>query len=109
MIQKSIKIPSNVDDHGKHIKDYDLRIGTWNVRTIHRVGASSQLADGRNKCRTDITAIQEMRWTGQGCKRLASCDVYYSCHVGKHEFGCEYVVNKRLNHLVSGFTSVNEE
>ena len=33
-IQKSIKIPSNVDDHGKRIKDYDLRVGTWNVRTL---------------------------------------------------------------------------
>ena len=49
-----------------------------------------------------------MRWTGQGCKRLASCDVYHSCHVDKHEFGCGFVVSKRLRHLVSGFTPVNE-
>ena len=104
----SIKIPSKVDDHGKRFKDNDLRIGTWNVRTLHRVGASAQLADALIKCKTDITAIQEMRWTGQGCKRLASCDLYYSCHVDKHEFGCGFVVNKRLRHLVSGFTPVNE-
>ena len=31
------KIPSKVDDHNKRLKDYDLRIGTLNVRTIHRV------------------------------------------------------------------------
>ena len=29
--QNFTKIPSNVDDHGRRIKDNDLRIGTWNV------------------------------------------------------------------------------
>ena len=43
-----------------------------------------------------------------GSKRLASYDVYYSCHVTKHEFGGGMVVNKRLRPLVSGFTPVNE-
>ena len=47
-----------------------------------------------------------MRWLGQGCKRLAYCDVYYSCQVDKHKFG--FVVSKRLHHPVSGFTPVNE-
>ena len=27
------------------LKDFDLPIGTWNVRTFHRVGAFAQLAD----------------------------------------------------------------
>ena len=49
-----------------------------------------------------------MRWTGQQCKRLASCDVYYSCHIDKHEFGCGFVVSKKLRYLVSGFTPVND-
>ena len=34
----SKKITSNVDDHGKRLKDNYLRIGTWNPRTPHRVG-----------------------------------------------------------------------
>ena len=41
----SIKIPPKVDDHGKSLKDNDLKIGTWNVRTLHRIGASGELAD----------------------------------------------------------------
>ena len=36
--QNTIKIPYKIDDHGKLLKDYDIHIGTWNVRTIHRVG-----------------------------------------------------------------------
>ena len=77
----SKKFPSKIDDHGKRLKDNDLRIGTW-------LGVCDQLADAPMKCRKGITAIQEMRWIGHGCKRLASCDMYYSFHVDKHEFGC---------------------
>ena len=81
---------------------------SWNVHTLHRVSPCAQLADALIKCKTNITAIQEMRWIGQACKRLASCDMYYSCHVNKHEFGRCFVLSKRLRHLVPGFTSVNE-
>ena len=106
--KKRKKIPSKVDDHGKCLKDYALRIGTWDFRTVHREGASVQLADALIKYRTDITAIQQIRWIEQRCKSLPSCDVYYSCHVDKHVFGCGIVVNKSLRHIASGFTPVNE-
>ena len=60
------------------------------MERLHRIGASAQLADALIKCRTDITAIQEMCWIGQECKMLAICDVHYICHVDKHEFGCGF-------------------
>ena len=82
------KIPSKVEYQGKRLKDYDLRFETWNVCTLHREGASAQLAEALMKYKTDITATQEMRCIRQGCKRLTSRDVYYSYHVDKHEFGC---------------------
>ena len=104
----SDKEPLYVDDLGKRKKDYDLRICTWNVRTLYRPGASSQLTAALEKYRADITAIQEMRWTGQGCIKQKSCDIYYSCHAERHEFGCGFVVGHRLRHLVSRFTPVNE-
>ena len=53
------------------------------------------------KCRTAITAIQKMR-------RLESCTVYYSCHTDQHEFRCGFVINKRLRHLVSAFTPLDQ-
>lgn len=45
-----------------------------------QLGASDQLANTLIKLRTDITSIQEF-------------------HADKHEFGCVFVVNKRLRHL----------
>ncbi|XP_062123260.1 craniofacial development protein 2-like [Drosophila sulfurigaster albostrigata] len=89
-------------------KGYDLRICTWNVRTLNWEGASIQLADALEKLKADITAIQEMRWTGQGCSKRANCDIYYSCHAERREFGCGFVVSRRLRHHVSNFTPVSE-
>ena len=43
-IQESINIPFKVDDRGERLKDYDIRIGTWNLRILHKAGASAQLA-----------------------------------------------------------------
>ncbi|XP_043065425.1 uncharacterized protein LOC122320881 [Drosophila ficusphila] len=98
----------NVDDHGKRKKDNDLRVCTWNVRTLYRPGAAQQLADTLKKCRADIAAIQEMRWIGQGCIKKKDCDIYYSCHPERHEFGCGFVVGTRLRRRVSHFLPINE-
>ena len=95
------KIPSKVDDHAKCSKDNDLRKCTWNVRIFYRVSTSAHW-------RMPSRNVGRHYWIGQGCKRLASCDVYYSWHVDKHEFRSGFGVNKKLRHLVSRFTPMNE-
>lgn len=57
------KLPSNVDDHAKHLKNYDSKIGIWNVRTLYRVGDTVQQAKVLKKYMADITAVQEMHGT----------------------------------------------
>ena len=69
-ILESIKIPLKVDDHDKRLKGYGLRIDTWNIHTLHRMGAYAQLAGALIKYKANITAIQEMRWIGQGRKNV---------------------------------------
>ena len=61
-----------------------------------------------NNYNADITALQEMRWTGQGYTKLRSCDIYLRGHASRHEFGRGFAVGKRLRHRVSGFTAVDE-
>ena len=101
--------PPNVDYPRKHFKDHDLRICTWNVRTLYREGAVHALADVLEKYKADITAIQEMRWIGKGVTTTPKGDaLYYSCHETRHEFGCGFVVSRRLKHLVSRFNPVDE-
>jgi hypothetical protein len=36
------------------------------------------------------------------------CTVFYSCSNNKHQFGTRFIANKKVKHLVIGFTPVNE-
>ena len=104
----SDKNPLKVDDHCKTKKDNDLRICTWNIRTLNGNGGMIQLADALKRAKSDITALQEMRLPGQGCMRRNDCDIYYSGHCTKRMFGCGFAVSPRLRHLVSNFAPVSE-
>ena len=69
-------------------KDYELKIGTWNVIQVpytNCVRLSHRTAD--------VVALQEMRWKGSGILRGRSndADIYYSCQNQKHGFGCGFV------------------
>ena len=92
----------------KWIKAHDLKIGTWNVRCLNRPDAVSQLETVLKAYKADITALQEIRWTGLGQTNLSSCDVYNSGHATRHEFGCGFAVRVNLRDLVSTFTAVND-
>jgi hypothetical protein len=65
------------------------------------------LLDQLNEYNTDITAIQEVRWTGTGMIEDRDCTVFYSCSSNRHQLGTGFMVNKKV-HLVIGFTPVNE-
>ena len=49
-----------------------------------------------------------MRWTGQERTNLSSCDVYYSGHASRHEFGCGFAGRGDLRTLVSILIAVDE-
>jgi hypothetical protein len=44
----------------------DMRLGTWNVRSLYRV--SSLMTDSRELARykLDLVGVQEARWEGNG-------------------------------------------
>ena len=95
-------------EEAERIKAHDLKICTWNVRSLNKPGAVSQLETGLKDYKADIIALQDMRWTRQGQTNLSSCDVYYSGHASRHEFGCGFAVCGDLRDLVSRFTAVDE-
>ena len=43
-----------------------------------------------------------------GTNNLSSCDIYYSGHASRHEFGCGFAVTGDLRNIVSRFTAVDE-
>jgi hypothetical protein len=58
------------------------------------------LLDKINKYELDITAIQEMRWTGTGVVGKKDCVLFYRCHKKDHEFWTSFIVNKRIKYLI---------
>lgn len=101
----------NVDDPSKRNKDNDFRFCTWNVRTLNRPRAAEQIVESLDRLKADITAIQEVRWDGEGIRRMKTCDIYFGeCYKeqGQRLFGCGFVVRGRLRQEVLGFRNVSE-
>lgn len=44
----------------------DIKIGTWNVRTMYEATKSAQVAHEMNRNHLDILKLSEVRWTGNG-------------------------------------------
>jgi hypothetical protein len=85
----------------------ELGIGIWNVLTVYKGGVMRNLEKVLQEYRMDITAIQEICWIGQRILERVYCTMYYSCQKSKHEFGCGFVVNKKVKHLVMDFTLID--
>ena len=86
----------------------DLRIGFWNILSLHRLGALRALLAEVDTYRIDIAAIQEVRWIGQGIMEKKYHTLYYSCHEKHHIFGTGFVVRGRARQLVMRFTPINQ-
>jgi hypothetical protein len=58
----------------------ELRIGTWNALTLYKGGALRNLDKVLQEYKIYITALQEIRWTGQGIVERRDNNIYCSCH-----------------------------
>ncbi|XP_067618596.1 uncharacterized protein [Eurosta solidaginis] len=74
------------DDHGKHLKDNELRACTWNVCSLNGIGADARLVD----------------------VLIKNCDIYWSGHTNKRSLGVGFVVGERFCRQVLPFTPVDE-
>ena len=44
--------------HGK----MNMRLGTWNVRSLYRSGSLTTVARELARCKLDLVGLQEVRW-----------------------------------------------
>jgi exonuclease III len=90
---------------GRHCKGLrDIRVGSWNVLSLYQSGALKILLSQLDSYKMDITAIQEIRVTGEGIIDKKNHTIFYSCDRKHHMFGTGFIVNKRIKkHLVTDF------
>jgi exonuclease III len=43
-----------------------MRFGTWNVRSLYRIGAIKSVVGELEKYKLDLVGVQEVRWEGEG-------------------------------------------
>ncbi|XP_013175481.1 PREDICTED: uncharacterized protein LOC106123612 [Papilio xuthus] len=86
----------------------DFTLCTWNVRSLYRDAGLRLLCQQLTAHGANITAIQEMRWTGKGIIEKPNFNTYYSCHEKHHIFGTGFIVDRKMKPLVIDFKPVNE-
>lgn len=88
----------------------DIKICTWNVRTLLQPGRKDELLDTLARYGADITALQEIRW--KGCDILTDkrrkTDIYYSCAEERGMYGVGFAVRGNLRNSVMAWIPVNE-
>ena len=90
--------------------DNEIRLCTWNVRTLLRPGARHELLDMLSRYEADITALQEVRLSGNDIIRdkKRKGDFYYSGMEKQGMYGVGFVVRGELRDSVMGWMPVNE-
>ena len=54
----------NGSETGSWKRDKDVKLATWNLRSLYRPGALKILTGEFLKYKIDVLAMQEIRWTG---------------------------------------------
>jgi hypothetical protein len=80
IVTKSEEVKTRPICQGRHCKGLkDLRVGSWNVLSLYQSGALKMPLSQLDSYKMDVTAIQEIRWTGEGIIDKKNHTIFYSC------------------------------
>lgn len=74
---------------------------------MNRPGAIESLINVLDEYRIDVTALQEINWTGQGSVQKSNHTIYYSCDDTSNILGTGFVVAGMYRQLVVDFKPVS--
>lgn len=90
-------------------KDNEIKLATWNLRSLYRVGALQNTLYDLEKYEIDVAAVQETRWLDSGIHAMKAYTFYYSGNKQmQHEFGTGFMVKKAFDHCIIGFKPVSK-
>jgi hypothetical protein len=78
-------------------------LATWNILSLYRPGVLAKLKDELNKYGIAITAVQEIRWSGNEIFDSGDFIVCYSGNKERRQFGTGFLINKKYKHLITSF------
>jgi exonuclease III len=74
----------------------DIRFGTWNTRSLYRIGSLKTVAGELGKYKLDLVGVQEVRWEKGGTELAEDYTFFYGQGNGDHQLGTGFFVHKRI-------------
>jgi exonuclease III len=84
----------------------DMRFGTWNVRSLYRVGSLKTVSRELATYKLDLVGVQEVRWEGGGTEPAGEYTFFYRKENENHELGTGFFVHKKIISAVKRVESV---
>jgi exonuclease III len=72
------------------------RFGTWNVRSLYRIGSLTTVAREMVKYKLDLVGVQEVRWEKGDIVQAEDYTFFYGHGNGDHQLGAGFFVHKRI-------------
>ena len=86
-----------------------MRIGCWNVRTMHAIGKTAQVCREMRNYRIEVLGISECRWMDFGKVRTQEGEVIvYSGSSGKHEHGVAIILSRKAAQSLTSWEPISE-
>jgi exonuclease III len=86
-----------------------FNIATWNIRTMFNPGKMQEISNEIIKYNMHITALQEIRWAGQGKIIKKDFTLFYSRSALRTGiYGMGFIVRKKIMKYILGFVPISE-
>ena len=74
----------------------EMRVGTWNVRSLYRAGSLTAAARELARCKLDLVGVQEVRWDNGGTVRAGDYNFVYGKGNENHQLETGFFVHHRI-------------
>ena len=93
--------------HATAYRKSNMRIGTWNVRTLHQLGKLENVEQEMDRLKVNILGLCETRWEGAG--RIQTEDHTFVYSGGdKHERGVGILLDKFHSKCLLGYWAISD-
>lgn len=99
----------HMDTNTGQRSDKNLKLATWNVRTLLQAGKMKEVANEMLKFQMDLMAIQEIRWQGQGKLDKKDFSIIYSGPDEKTgQLGTGFIISKTVRNSVIDYNTITD-